>query len=172
MGSRGTDGLRTHRRATRVTEPRGTGSSNPPPSSGESTNHRFRGDFRARVGGKRRRIWLANGWPNLSGDCRTVSWLTMMPRAANNSSTMRRPSGKRPGRYTSSVRTAFQKAILSGLLTLGSVLADEVFRGRNLQESYGYGGEIAVYTGKQFEFVSGIGFFSGRFVSNKMVLSR
>jgi hypothetical protein len=27
--------------------------------------------------------------------CRTVSWLTMMPRAASNSSTMRSPSGKR-----------------------------------------------------------------------------
>ena len=27
--------------------------------------------------------------------CRTVSWVTMMPRAASNSSTMRSPSGKR-----------------------------------------------------------------------------
>jgi hypothetical protein len=65
------------------------------------------------------------------------------------------------GRYSSSARTAFQKAVLSGLLTLGSGLTDEVFRGRNLEESYGYGGEIALYTGKRFEFVSGIGFFSG-----------
>src|SRR5215471_16586205 len=45
--------------------------------------------------GSRRRIRLANGWPNLPAHCRTVSWLTMMPRAASNSSTMRSPSGKR-----------------------------------------------------------------------------
>ena len=38
---------------------------------------------------------LANCWPNLRAHWRTVSWLTMMPRAANNSSTMRNPSGKR-----------------------------------------------------------------------------
>jgi hypothetical protein len=64
-----------------------------------------------------------------------------------------------PGQYTGSVRTAFQKAILLGLVKLGSVLTDEVFTGRNLQESYGCGGEIALYTGRRFEFVSGIGYF-------------
>src|SRR5262249_35511077 len=50
--------------------------------------------------GRRRRIWLANGWPNLRAHCRTVSWLTMMPRAASNSSTMRSPSGKRKYNHT------------------------------------------------------------------------
>ena len=50
--------------------------------------------------GRRRRIWLANGWPNLRAHCRTVSWLTMMPRAASNSSTMRSPSGKRKYSHT------------------------------------------------------------------------
>jgi len=33
--------------------------------------------------------------PNFRAHWRTVSWLTMMPRAANNSSTIRRLSGKR-----------------------------------------------------------------------------
>src|SRR5271156_775634 len=50
--------------------------------------------------GRRRRIWLANGWPTLRAHCRTVSWLTMMPRAASNSSTMRSPSGKRKYNHT------------------------------------------------------------------------
>ena len=45
--------------------------------------------------GSLRRIRLANSWPYLSAHCRTVSWLTVMPRAASISSTMRRPSGKR-----------------------------------------------------------------------------
>src|SRR3954451_22945198 len=45
--------------------------------------------------GSLRRIWLANAWPNLRAHCRTVSWLTSMPRAASISSTMRRLSGKR-----------------------------------------------------------------------------
>src|SRR5215216_621485 len=45
--------------------------------------------------GSLRRIWFANAWPNLRAHCRTVSWLTMTPRAANISSTMRRPSGNR-----------------------------------------------------------------------------
>jgi hypothetical protein len=31
--------------------------------------------------GRRRRIWLANCWPNFSAHCRTVSWLTMTERA-------------------------------------------------------------------------------------------
>jgi MFS family permease len=45
--------------------------------------------------GSRRRIRLANGWPNFRAHYRTVSWLTMMPRAASNSSTIRSPSGNR-----------------------------------------------------------------------------
>src|SRR4051812_21270746 len=44
--------------------------------------------------GRRRRIRLAKSWPNFRAHCRTVSWLTMMPRAASISSTMRRLSGK------------------------------------------------------------------------------
>jgi hypothetical protein len=32
-------------------------------------------------GGSRRRIRFANSWPNLNAHCRTVSWLTRMPRA-------------------------------------------------------------------------------------------
>src|SRR5271165_6653087 len=50
--------------------------------------------------GARRRIRLANSRPNLRAHCRTVSWLTMMPRPASNSSTMRRPSGKRKYSHT------------------------------------------------------------------------
>src|SRR5215208_7121241 len=50
--------------------------------------------------GRRRRIWLANAWPNLSAHCRTLSWLTMMPRAASISSTMRKLSGKRKYSHT------------------------------------------------------------------------
>src|SRR3954463_11343986 len=45
--------------------------------------------------GSLRRIWLAKLWPNLRAHCRTVSWLTSMPRAASISSTMRRLSGNR-----------------------------------------------------------------------------
>src|SRR5215218_7408626 len=45
--------------------------------------------------GSLRRIWLASAWPNLRAHCRTLSWLTMIPRAASISSTMRRPSGNR-----------------------------------------------------------------------------
>jgi hypothetical protein len=45
--------------------------------------------------GSLRRILLANAWPNFLAHCRTVSWLTTMPRAASISSTIRRPSGKR-----------------------------------------------------------------------------
>src|SRR4051794_3435526 len=33
--------------------------------------------------GSLRRIWLAKAWPNLRAHCRTVSWLTSMPRAAS-----------------------------------------------------------------------------------------
>src|SRR6516162_11324445 len=36
----------------------------------------------------------------LRAHCRTVSWLTMMPRAASNSSTMRSPTGKRKYSHT------------------------------------------------------------------------
>jgi hypothetical protein len=37
---------------------------------------------------------VGEAWPNLRAHCRTVSWLTSMPRAASISSTMRRLSGK------------------------------------------------------------------------------
>src|SRR4051812_5957250 len=50
--------------------------------------------------GSRRRIWLAKSCPNLRAHCRTVSWLTSMPRAASISSTMRRLSGKRKYSHT------------------------------------------------------------------------
>ncbi len=43
--------------------------------------------------GRRQRSRLANAWPNLSAHCRTVSWVTMTPRAASNSSTRRKPNG-------------------------------------------------------------------------------
>lgn len=39
--------------------------------------------------GSLRRTWLANTWPNFSAHWRTVSWLTIILRAASNSSTMR-----------------------------------------------------------------------------------
>src|SRR4051794_33883265 len=45
--------------------------------------------------GSRRRISFAKPWPNLRAHWRTVSWLTVMPRAASSSSTIRRASGKR-----------------------------------------------------------------------------
>jgi hypothetical protein len=45
--------------------------------------------------GARRRILLARVRPNVSAQHRTVSWLTMIPRAASRSSTIRRLSGKR-----------------------------------------------------------------------------
>jgi len=45
--------------------------------------------------GSLRPIWLAKAWPNVGPHCRTVSWLTAMPRAASIPSTMRRLSGKR-----------------------------------------------------------------------------
>ena len=38
----------------------------------------------------RAREAAVEAWPNLRAHCRTVSWLTMMPRAASISSTMRR----------------------------------------------------------------------------------
>jgi hypothetical protein len=39
--------------------------------------------------GSRRRIRLANGWPNLRAHCRTVSWLTMMPLGRQRHATIR-----------------------------------------------------------------------------------
>src|SRR5215207_4041656 len=56
--------------------------------------------------GSRRRIWLAKSCPNLRAHCRTVSWLTSMPRAASISSTMRRLSGKRKYSHTAWLMTS------------------------------------------------------------------
>jgi hypothetical protein len=52
---------------------------------------------------------LAKFWPNLSADCRMVLWLTMMPRAASISSTMRRLSGKRKYSQTAWLMTSAGK---------------------------------------------------------------
>src|SRR3954453_5154531 len=59
--------------------------------------------------GSRRRIWLANAWPNLRAHCRTVSWLTTIPRAASISSTMRRLSGNRKYSQTTWLMTSAGK---------------------------------------------------------------
>lgn len=48
-------------------------------------------------------------WPNLSAHCRTVSWLTTMPRAASISSTMRKLSGKRKYTQTAWLMTSAGK---------------------------------------------------------------
>jgi hypothetical protein len=61
--------------------------------------------------------------------------------------------------YYPHVETAFQKAALLGLVKLGAVLSEERVGARNLQASYGYGAEIALYTGNRFEFVSKVGYF-------------
>ncbi len=45
-------------------------------------------------------LWLAKLWPNFIAHCRTVSWLTRMPRAASISSTIRRLKGKRKYNHT------------------------------------------------------------------------
>ena len=51
----------------------------------------------------RRRMMLANSWPNLSPHWRIVSWLTSMPRKASISSTIRRLNGKRKYSHTVSL---------------------------------------------------------------------
>jgi hypothetical protein len=61
--------------------------------------------------------------------------------------------------YSPHVGTAFQKSVLLGLVKVGALLTEELGPARNLQASYGYGAEIALYTGKRFEFVSKVGYF-------------
>ncbi len=62
------------------------------------------------LGGCRsRRLWLAKLWPNFIAHCRTVSWLTRMPRAASISSTIRRPSGNRQHSHTAWLITSAGK---------------------------------------------------------------
>jgi len=59
--------------------------------------------------GSLRRTWFANACPNFSAHWRTVSWLTMMPRAASSSSTMRRLRGKRKYSQTAWLMTSAGK---------------------------------------------------------------
>ena len=51
----------------------------------------------------------ANCWPNFRAHCRTVSWLTSMPRAASISSTIRRLKGKRKYNQTAWLITSTGK---------------------------------------------------------------
>jgi hypothetical protein len=61
--------------------------------------------------------------------------------------------------YSPQVETTLQKSLLLGLVKVGAVLTEELGPARNLQASYGYGAEIALYTGTRFEFVSKVGYF-------------
>jgi hypothetical protein len=61
--------------------------------------------------------------------------------------------------YSPWVATGFQKSVLLGLVKVGALLTEELGPARNLQASYGYGAEIALYTGSRFEFVSKVGYF-------------
>jgi hypothetical protein len=57
------------------------------------------------------------------------------------------------GGYSPDVQAAYDKAILLGIAKVGKVLADEILDGQNLLASYGYGAELALFTGVRFEFV-------------------
>jgi hypothetical protein len=61
--------------------------------------------------------------------------------------------------YSPHVETALQKSVLLGLVKVGAMLTEELGGARNLQASYGYGAEIALYTGTRLEFVSKVGYF-------------
>jgi hypothetical protein len=52
---------------------------------------------------------IAMSRPNFRAHCRTVSWLTVMPRAASISSTMRRLKGKRKYSHTAVAMTSAGK---------------------------------------------------------------
>lgn len=69
------------------------------------------------------------------------------------------PTDVQPRGYSPEVKTAFDKSVLLGLVKVGAVLTEELSTATTLQASYGFGAEIALYTGKKFEFASKLGFF-------------
>jgi hypothetical protein len=64
----------------------------------------------------------------------------------------------RSGGYRAGVNTAFEKAILLGLAKVGGILTEELRAATNLKEYYGYGGEIALFNGRRFQFISQVGY--------------
>jgi hypothetical protein len=61
--------------------------------------------------------------------------------------------------YSTAVRVAQDKATLMGIAKVGAVLADELLRGGTLQHSYGYGAELALFNGREFQFVPGLAYW-------------
>jgi FtsP/CotA-like multicopper oxidase with cupredoxin domain len=70
------------------------------PHQFNNTNFHFHGAHCSPSGIADNVMRLMEPGKSLRAHCRTVSWLTMMPRAASNSSTMRSPSGKRKYSHT------------------------------------------------------------------------
>jgi hypothetical protein len=60
--------------------------------------------------------------------------------------------------YSPAVQTARDKATLMGLTRAGAVLFEEIASGENLAVGYGYGAEIALFTGSKFEMVPKLGY--------------
>jgi hypothetical protein len=75
-----------------------------------------------------------------------------------------------PRGYSPAVKTAFDKSVLLGLAKVGALLTEELSTATNLQASYGYGAEIALYTGNRFEFPKlGYFFWNARIEQNGSV---
>jgi hypothetical protein len=61
--------------------------------------------------------------------------------------------------YGFEVKTGFEKSVLLGIAKIGAVLTEELSTAVNLQASYGYGAELALYNGNRFEFLPKIGYY-------------
>jgi hypothetical protein len=60
--------------------------------------------------------------------------------------------------YSSNVVVAHDKATLLGITNAGKVLLEEMTSGGTLENSYGYGAELALFNGREFQFVRGIAY--------------
>ncbi|WP_428488335.1 hypothetical protein [Rhodopila sp.] len=60
--------------------------------------------------------------------------------------------------FSETVANAYERATLRGINIVGRVLSDELVSGHNLITGYGYGAEIALFTGTRFAFVPKIGY--------------
>jgi hypothetical protein len=56
-------------------------------------------------------------------------------------------------------RTAYESAAIAAVLKVGRVLSDELLSSQNLAVGYGFGAEVALFTGRKFRFVPKIGYF-------------
>src|SRR5262245_59668702 len=119
--------------------------------------------FRARFAGKLTLIgWTVRSRPRcfkwVAAPDASVDHVTHAIEGSGAQHFERMLTDAQSGGYSTAVRVAQDKATLFGITKAGAILFEELVSGGTLENSYGYAAELALFNGREFQFVQGIAY--------------